>query len=131
MSMWSTTHVYAAILSTLFSVNEKKKSAAKSLSNYLQNNHSKHNEYTKIVILDEIDQFINDQNFMYNMLEWLTAGSKLVLVLISNVIDLTLKLDGKLQSRMKFKTIIFEPYSYQQIEEIIRYKYPGIRNLAV
>jgi Cdc6-like AAA superfamily ATPase len=52
MSMWSTTHVYAAILSTLFSVNEKKKSAAKSLSNYLQNNHSKHNEYTKIVILD-------------------------------------------------------------------------------
>lgn len=67
MSMWSTTHVYAAILSNLFSINEKKKSAAKSLSNYLQNNNERDQD-TKIIILDEIDQFINDQNFMYNML---------------------------------------------------------------
>lgn len=36
------------------------------------------------------------------MLEWLGYGSKLILVLISNVIDLTVRLDGKLQSRMKF-----------------------------
>jgi Cdc6-like AAA superfamily ATPase len=63
------------------------------------------------------------------MLEWLWVGAKLILVLISNVIDLTLKLDAKLQSRLKFETIIFKPYSYQQVEEIIYYKYPNIRNL--
>jgi Cdc6-like AAA superfamily ATPase len=36
------------------------------------------------------------------MLEWLNIGAKLILVLISNVIDLTVKLDSKLQSRWKF-----------------------------
>lgn len=56
-------------------------------------------------------------------------GAKLILVLISNVIDLTVKLDAKLQSRLKFETIIFKPYLYAQVEEIIYYKYPLIRTI--
>lgn len=54
------------------------------------------------MVLDEIDHVISEQNFLYNMLEWLSVGAKLILVLISNVIDLVVKLDGKLQSRWKF-----------------------------
>lgn len=73
---------------------------------------------------------INEQNFLYNMLEWLNMGAKLILVLISNVIDLTVKLDSKLQSRWKFETIIFQPYSHTQIESIIYHKYKDIRNLC-
>jgi hypothetical protein len=128
MSMWSATHVYTGILSTLFGVTEKKRTAGQALAQQLEGKRGK-GEPTKMIILDEIDQFMNDQHFMYNMLEWLTCGSKLVLVLISNVIDLTLRLEGKLQSRMKFQTLIFKPYSYQQIEKIIEYKYPHIRTM--
>ncbi len=88
------------------------------------------NEPTKIIILDEIDQFINDQSFLYNMLEWLGLKAKVILVLISNVIDLTLKVDGKLQSRFKFETIIFKPYSYKQVENIIKFTYRDIEAIA-
>ena len=88
------------------------------------------NEKTKIIVLDEVDQCFNDQSFVYNILQTLQIGAKLVLIFISNVIDLTLKLDSsKLQSRLKFETIIFKPYSFQQIEEIIYYKYKGITRL--
>jgi Cdc6-like AAA superfamily ATPase len=87
-------------------------------------------ERTKIVVLDEIDHVINEHNFLYNMLEWLTVGAKLILILISNVIDLTIKLDSKLQSRWKFERIIFQPYSHPQIEQIIYHKYRDIRNLC-
>jgi len=61
------------------------------------------------------------------MLDWLSLGGKIILVLISNVIDLTVKLDSKLQSRLKFETVIFKPYSYKQIEDIINLKYPDIK----
>lgn len=59
-------------------------------------------ELTKIIVLDEIDRFLDNPRFLYNMLEWLWIGAKLILVLISNVIDLTVCLDAKLQSRLKF-----------------------------
>ena len=53
MTMWSVTHVYSAILSTLFSINnEKRKSAAQVLFQQLQESHGRKNEPTKIVILD-------------------------------------------------------------------------------
>ena len=42
------------------------------------------------------------------------------------MIDLVTKLDNKLQSRLGFQTIIFKPYTYHQIETIIKYKYPQI-----
>ncbi len=48
---------------------------------------------TKIIVLDEIDQFIKDQSFLYNILEWVQLpNAKIILIMISNVIDLTLKL---------------------------------------
>jgi Cdc6-like AAA superfamily ATPase len=86
--MWSTTHVYSGILGRLYGVKEKK--PEQGLNERLRGGVG-NNELTKIIILDEIDQFINDQRFLYNMLEWLWVGAKLILVLISNVIDLTLK----------------------------------------
>jgi len=57
------------------------------------------------------------------------VGAKLILVLISNVIDLTVKLDAKLQSRFKFETIIFKPYQDAQVEKIIYHKYQNIRDI--
>jgi len=59
-------------------------------------------EDTKIIVLDEIDRFLDNQRFLYNILEWLWIGAKLIIVMISNVIDLTVHLDAKLQSRLKF-----------------------------
>ncbi len=134
MSMWSTTHVYKGILTKLFEKKqfdrrEKKGQHADTLNKLLAEGKG-NSEPTKIIILDEIDQFINDQNFLYNMLEWLSIGSKLILVFISNIIDLTLKLDSKLQSRLKYSTIIFKPYSYLEVQDIIFIKYPDIRTFV-
>ena len=112
MSMWSTSHVYSGILMKLYGAKERR--AEVGLKDRLTKGIS-NGEKTKVVILDEIDQFINDQSFLYNILEWLTIGAKLLLVFISNVIDLTIRLDSKIQSRLKFETIIFKPYNYHQI----------------
>ena len=62
------------------------------------------------------------------MLEWLNIGAKIILVLISNVVDLTVKLDAKIQSRWKFENIIFTCYNSFQITDIINHKYSNIRN---
>jgi Cdc6-like AAA superfamily ATPase len=72
MSMWSATHVYKGILSKLFEKKqferkEKKGQQAMTLNKLLAEG-IEGNEPTKIIILDEIDQFIHDQNFLYNML---------------------------------------------------------------
>ncbi len=60
-------------------------------------------EKTKIIVLDEIDHFIKDQSFFYNLLNWTSVeGSKILLIMISNVLDLSSKLSAKNQSRLKF-----------------------------
>jgi len=38
--------------------------------------------------------------------------------------DLSQNLSPKIQSRMKFQTLFFKPYGYEDIEQILHYKYP-------
>ncbi len=65
--MWTPSHAYAGILSRLYGAKVKKGDLAKALIERLKGGIG-NNELTKIIILDEIDHFINDKHFLYNIL---------------------------------------------------------------
>ena len=59
---------------------------------------------------------------------WLELLIKVVLVLgfimISNMINFSANLEGRLKSRLKFNSLVFAPYDYEKLIEIIYIKYP-------
>ncbi len=130
MSMWNVHHVYSGILYKLFGLKEKKSEIAlnslfqcsKKIAHTTKTVDSSKDlssqiEKTKIIVLDEIDHFIKDQSFFYNLLEWThIKNSKIVLIMISNVLDLSAKLSAKIQSRMKFVNVVFKPYTAEAVE---------------
>lgn len=43
------------------------------------------------------------------------------------MVDFASNLENKSKSRLKFNSIIFAPYHYEELIEIVRYKYPESR----
>ena len=87
---------------------------------YLQNPNNCH----IILILDEVDQLIlsNDksQTLLYNIFNWTTyPQSKLIVISISNTLDLPNRLVSKVQSRMGSNKIMFKPYTKDDLYKII------------
>ncbi|KAJ8670553.1 hypothetical protein QAD02_001812 [Eretmocerus hayati] len=76
-----------------------------------------------LLILDEMDQLeTKNQSVLYSIFEWPSkANSKIVLVGISNALDLTDRILPRLQARCELKPTLlhFKPYSKQQILDII------------
>ena len=118
MSIRSSKAAYSIILEKLFEIHSSKpemllddifkgkKPKIKVEENFIQ--------ATKVVVLDEIDQIVKDERFTYNLLEWIhLENSRLVLILISNIADLTSRMPSKHQSRMKMHNLIFKPYSHR------------------
>ena len=72
-------------------------------------------------MLDEIDYLVTrKQSVIYNMFDWATsAGSSLVIVGISNTMDLPERLLPRVHSRLGIRRINFLPYSYEDIATII------------
>lgn len=85
---------------------------------------------TKIIVLDEVDHFFKNEQFTYNILEWINIHqSKIILILISNVIDFATKLNAKNLSRLKnTSSIIFSPNTAHEISQIILHTCPEIEN---
>ena len=77
-----------------------------------------------ILVVDEIDFLINkDQNFLYNLFNWSTyENSRLIVITISNTLDLPNKLKPKIRSRMGNNVIMFKPYDKEQLITIIKSK---------
>ena len=57
MSMWSVTHVYAAVLQSLFGVGVRRGTALRRLEEELRTGKGGD---TKVIILDEVGQFVRD-----------------------------------------------------------------------
>ena len=74
-----------------------------------------------VLIIDEIDILINTtQNLLYNIFNWTTYEySKLIVISISNTLDLPNRLLPKIKSRMGNNTIMFKPYSKEELGIII------------
>ena len=74
-----------------------------------------------IVILDELDYLVTSkQSVIYNLFEWATRGSSHMLVVgISNTMDLPERLLPRVESRLNIRRVNFLPYTHQDIEAII------------
>lgn len=81
-----------------------------------------------ILLVDELDILCNRrQDVVYNLLNWPTiASAKLVVVTIANTMDLPERLlMGKVTSRLGLTRLTFQPYTFQQLQEIIMARIVG------
>ena len=74
-----------------------------------------------ILVLDELDYLVTaKQSVIYNLFEWATRGaSSLVVVGISNTMDLPERLLPRVESRLNIRRVNFLPYSHQDIAAIL------------
>ena len=126
-------NIYKTIFNFIFSSQKKIKR-----KNYIQklDNFFKYRDKEKIILLndptnshiilivDEIDYLINrNQNLLYNLFNWTTyESSKLIVISISNTLDLPEHLLPKIKSRMGNNKLMFKPYNKDQLIEIIKSK---------
>ena len=97
-------------------------------SNYLNDPTNSH----LILVIDEIDILINKtQNLLYNIFNWTTYDySKLIVISISNTLDLPNRLLPKIHSRMGNNKIMFKPYTYEELLIIVKSKGIDIENFS-
>jgi Cdc6-like AAA superfamily ATPase len=81
-----------------------------------------------VLVIDEIDCLITKkQALLYNIFNWTTyAHSKLIIISISNTLDLPEKLQPKIRSRMGNNRLIFKPYGRDELLKIIEVKVQNI-----
>ena len=108
-----TVNKYIQLLDNFFS-NRKKYNSSSAL-NDPSNSHI-------VLIIDEIDILINyTQNLLYNIFNWTTYEySKLIVISISNTLDLPNRLFPKIRSRMGNNKIMFKPYNKEELRIIIK-----------
>ena len=108
-----TVNKYIQLLDNFFS--ERKKYNSSSALNDPSNSHI-------VLIIDEIDILINyTQNLLYNIFNWTTYEySKLIVISISNTLDLPNRLFPKIKSRMGNNKIMFKPYNKEELRIIIK-----------
>lgn len=81
-----------------------------------------------ILLVDELDILCNRrQDVVYNILNWPTLPTaKLVVVTIANTMDLPERLlMGKITSRLGLTRLTFQPYNFQQLQEILLERVSG------
>ncbi|GAW82765.1 origin recognition complex subunit 1 [Plasmodium gonderi] len=88
----------------------------------LFNQNKKDSRKVSILIIDEIDYLITrTQKVLFTLFDWPTkVNSKLVLVAISNTMDLPERLIPRCRSRLAFGRLVFSPYKGDEIEKIIK-----------
>ena len=108
-----TMNKYIQLLDHFFA--ERKKFNSSSALNDPTNSHI-------LLIIDEIDILINNtQNLLYNIFNWTTYEySKLIVISISNTLDLPNRLLPKIKSRMGNNKIMFKPYNKEELRIIIQ-----------
>ncbi|KAI8393982.1 P-loop containing nucleoside triphosphate hydrolase protein [Radiomyces spectabilis] len=84
---------------------------------------------TTVVLMDELDLLVTKkQSVMYNFFDWPNRPySKLIVVAVANTMDLPERmLSNKISSRMGLTRINFQPYTHQQLYEIVESRLDGI-----
>lgn len=80
--------------------------------------------FIPIIVLDEVDQLIlneDGEKLLYDVLRAVEMEKvRIGLVMISNDVELTAKLDARVKSSLSEDKIIFSPYSPQQLKDIMK-----------
>ncbi len=80
--------------------------------------------FTPIIVLDEVDQLMygnEASKLFYDLLRVVEhEKARFGLVLISNDFSLSARLDSRVKSSLGQQSILFEPYSPQQLKDILR-----------
>ena len=78
--------------------------------------------------MDELDILITKkQSIIYNLFEWPTRkGAQLIVIGISNTMNLPELLTNRIKSRMGHTRIIFKPYENKQLEKIVESRLSGL-----
>lgn len=78
-----------------------------------------------VLLLDEFDTLISKKksNTIYHFFEWIGwPNSQLILIAVANTMDLPERLmSNRIVSRMGSRRLNFLPYTYPQLEEVIKY----------
>lgn len=83
----------------------------------------KKSDFIPIIILDEVDQLIlaeDGSKLLYDLLRINESHKAIIgIALISNNVELTLKLDSRIRSSLTEEQLLFEGYSPQQLKDIL------------
>ncbi|KAK4049790.1 Origin recognition complex, subunit 1 [Microbotryomycetes sp. JL201] len=86
---------------------------------------------TTVVLVDELDQMITKkQDVVYNFFNWPhIPHSRLIVLAVANTMDLPEReLSGKIRSRLGTDRIVFQPYNWQQLQEIVCSRLGNLRD---
>lgn len=85
-----------------------------------------------LLIIDEIDCLCDKKmSLLYNLFNWSTfPNSKLIIISISNTIDLPQRVLPKISSRMGNKQIPFKPYERDQLVKILQETLPNFKSFS-
>ncbi|ORM41291.1 Origin recognition complex subunit 1 [Babesia sp. Xinjiang] len=74
-----------------------------------------------VLIVDEADYIVTRrQKVLFTIFDWPSRkSSKLVVVIVSNTMDLPSRMKASCVSRLAFGTLVFQPYRYQQILDVL------------
>jgi len=117
--------IYVQFLQAIDPDDQRKRSAkmaCKHLSKYFTDRSNKKRQPI-VLLLDEVDHlYTKNQTILYNMLEWPQQPySKLIVIAIANTLDLPETMfKKKLQSRLGLNRVIFHPYTFKQLNEIVQ-----------
>jgi origin recognition complex subunit 1 len=131
-----TSKIYKFLYNFIFSSKKSKKIKATKCIQILDNFFNERNNYNGsillndpsnthiILVLDEIDYLINkNQYLLYYIFNWTTyINSQLIVISLSNLLNISNHLRTKIISRMGQNKIMFKPYNKEQIRKIISYK---------
>jgi len=82
-----------------------------------------------VVLLDEIDYLTtNKQTVLYNFFNWPLKSDRLVVLGISNTINLPERLHPRVQSRLGAERCIFQSYKIQEVVDILAFRLSRGRN---
>ncbi|GFE55462.1 origin recognition complex subunit [Babesia ovis] len=90
--------------------------AYKQLDSYFSNNKT-----PCVLVVDEADYIVTrKQKVLFTIFDWPSRkSSKLIVVIVSNTIDLPSRMKASCVSRLAFGTLVFQPYRYQQILDVL------------
>jgi origin recognition complex subunit 1 len=82
-----------------------------------------------VVLMDELDMLVTQkQSVVYNFFEWPNLPySRLIVVAIANTMDLPERmLSNKVSSRLGLTRMTFQPYSHNQLTQIVESRLEGL-----